>query len=87
VTDGGSGQTEDFDIDETQSLGLSIVRDLVWNQFDGAITMCDEHDRDPERTGTVVSIELPVRGRQRASLVVTRGQGCRGQTERVGHAC
>ena len=37
--DDGSGLPEGFDIDDTQSLGLSIVRDLVRSQLDGTITM------------------------------------------------
>ncbi len=39
VLDDGSGLPDGFDIDETQSLGLSIVRDLVRSQLDGTITM------------------------------------------------
>ncbi len=37
------GLPEGFDIDETQSLGLSIVRDLVRSQLDGTITMRPQH--------------------------------------------
>ena len=33
VLDDGSGLPEGFDIDDTQSLGLSIVRDLVRSQL------------------------------------------------------
>ena len=39
VLDDGSGLPDGFDIDDTQSLGLSIVRDLVRSQLDGTITM------------------------------------------------
>jgi two-component system, sensor histidine kinase PdtaS len=46
-----------FDIDGTQSLGLSIVRDLVRSQLEGTITMQPRRDGE---TGTVVSIEIPV---------------------------
>ncbi len=59
VIDDGSGLPEGFDIDATQSLGLSIVRDLVRSQLDGTITMRNRHDADPRVTGTIVAIELP----------------------------
>ena len=65
VVDDGAGLPDRFDIDGTQSLGLSIVRDLVRSQLGGTITMRNVHDDDPGRTGTVVSIELPVRHVQR----------------------
>ena len=54
VSDNGSGLPEGFDIDQTQSLGLSIVRDLVRSQLDGSIAM------SRQGTGTEVRIELPV---------------------------
>ncbi len=54
VSDNGSGLPEGFDIDGTQSLGLSIVRDLVRSQLDGTIAMTRQG------TGTLVRIELPV---------------------------
>jgi hypothetical protein len=59
VTDDGSGLPEGFDIDASQSLGLSIVRDLVRGQLAGTITMRNRHDGAPGGTGTVVTIELP----------------------------
>jgi two-component sensor histidine kinase len=61
VADDGSGLPEGFDFDTTQSLGLSIVRDLVRTQIGGTITMRNRNGGDPGRTGTVVLIELPVR--------------------------
>ena len=61
VSDDGSGLPEDFDFDTTGSLGLSIVRDLVRTQIGGTIAMQNRSDIDPTLTGTVVSIELPVR--------------------------
>lgn len=63
VADDGRGLPAGFDIDATQSLGLSIVRDLVRSQLEGVITMRNQHDDDPEAAGTVVSIEIPVRDR------------------------
>ena len=45
VIDDGSGLPEGFDIDATQSLGLSIVRDLVRSQLDGTITMRNRQRR------------------------------------------
>jgi two-component sensor histidine kinase len=65
VRDDGTGLPEGFDIDRTQSLGLSIVRDLVRSQLDGTIAMDDRHAGEPGRTGTTVVIELPVRGPHR----------------------
>ena len=47
VLDDGSGLPEGFDIDDTQSLGLSIVRDLVRSQLDGTITMRDRSSGPP----------------------------------------
>jgi hypothetical protein len=53
VRDNGAGLPEDFDIDHTRSLGLSIVRDLVRSQLEGSMTM--ESD-----DGTTVRLEIPV---------------------------
>jgi two-component sensor histidine kinase len=64
VLDDGSGLPEGFDIDETQSLGLSIVRDLVRSQLDGTITMRNRATTGSGQTGTLVSIELPARDPQ-----------------------
>ncbi len=60
VIDNGSGLPEGFDIDATQSLGLSIVRDLVRSQLDGTITMRNRGDHFPGTRGTIVAITLPV---------------------------
>jgi two-component sensor histidine kinase len=68
VTDDGSGLPEGFDIDASQSLGLSIVRDLVRGQLDGTITMRNRHGGGPGETGTVVTIELPPGEAPRAGL-------------------
>jgi two-component sensor histidine kinase len=59
VIDDGYGLPDGFDIEETQSLGLSIVRDLVRSQLDGVITMRNRHDLVPGETGTLVAIVLP----------------------------
>jgi len=59
VLDDGSGLPEGFDIDETQSLGLSIVRDLVRSQLEGTIAMYDRDAAGTGETGTMVVIELP----------------------------
>ncbi len=56
VRDNGRGLPAGFDIDQTRSLGLSIVRDLVRSQLGGTINM--ESDG-----GTVVRLEIPVRRR------------------------
>jgi two-component sensor histidine kinase len=68
VTDDGSGLPDGFDIDDTQSLGLSIVRDLVRSQLNGTITMRNRQDVDPGTSGTVVTIGLPVQEAQRIGL-------------------
>jgi len=59
VLDDGSGLPDGFDIDESQSLGLSIVRDLVRTQLDGTITMRNRAADGSGVTGTLVAIELP----------------------------
>jgi two-component sensor histidine kinase len=59
VVDDGSGLPEGFDIDASESLGLSIVRDLVRSQLEGTITMRSRNTVDPGQPGTVVAIELP----------------------------
>ncbi len=61
VCDDGAGLPEGFDIDETESLGLSIVRDLVRSQLEGTIAMRDRRVLGSQERGTVVVIELPVR--------------------------
>jgi len=64
VIDDGSGLPDDFDFDETQSLGLSIVRDLIRSQLGGSITMSNRSADEPGATGTIVAITLPVRDPQ-----------------------
>jgi two-component sensor histidine kinase len=61
VIDDGCGLPPGFDIEETQSLGLSIVRDLVRSQMEGTITMRNRADLLPGTPGTVVAIELKAR--------------------------
>jgi two-component system, sensor histidine kinase PdtaS len=56
VQDNGRGLPADFDIDETRSLGLSIVRDLIRTQLGGTIRM--ETDG-----GTIVRLDIPTRRR------------------------
>ncbi len=53
VRDDGSGLPDDFDIERTRSLGLSIVRDLVTSQLGGRIAM-------ESRSGTLVALDVPV---------------------------
>jgi hypothetical protein len=57
VRDDGAGLPDQFDIDLTQSLGLSIVRDLVRSQLGGTITMSNQRDGSP---GTVVVLDVPL---------------------------
>jgi hypothetical protein len=59
VRDDGQGLPEGFDIENTESLGLSIVRDLVVSQLEGTIAM--EAIPLTEGGGTRVAISVPVR--------------------------
>ena len=68
VVDDGSGLPTGFNIDETQSLGLSIVRDLVRSQMDGVITMRNRNEITPGVQGTVVAIEVPVQEPHKVGL-------------------
>ena len=52
VIDDGLGLPDDFDFDETQSLGLSIVRDLIRSQLGGSITMSNRSVGEPGVKGT-----------------------------------
>jgi two-component sensor histidine kinase len=56
VRDNGIGLPKGFDIERTNSLGLSIVRDLVVTQLDGSIDM---HRVARPDGGTLVRIEVP----------------------------
>ena len=58
VRDDGRGLPSGFDIETTNSLGLSIVRDLVTSQLGGMIGMRSE-------AGTVVEIDIPLARRDR----------------------
>jgi two-component sensor histidine kinase len=53
VRDNGVGLPSGFSIEDTSSLGLSIVRGLVGTQLGGTITMSNEE-------GTVVDVVIPV---------------------------
>ena len=53
VRDDGAGLPEDFSLDESESLGLSIVRGLVSSQLGGRIRMWNDG-------GTVVELAIPV---------------------------
>ena len=57
VADNGVGLAEDFSIDGTRSLGLSIVRDLIRSQLGGSIEMSTGSDGG----GTVVALTIPLR--------------------------
>jgi two-component sensor histidine kinase len=59
VRDDGLGIPPGFDIERTQSLGLSIVRDLVVSQLEGRIAV--EAVPVAEGGGTRVTITVPVR--------------------------
>ena len=59
VRDDGLGLPEGFDIEQTTSLGLSIVRNLVVSQLEGTISMAEVPAA--EGGGTRVAISVPVR--------------------------
>ena len=56
VRDNGAGLPDGFSIDDTSSLGLSIVRDLVTTQLEGTIAMSSDQ-------GTVVDVAIPIYAR------------------------
>ncbi|MBV8462591.1 MAG: PAS domain-containing sensor histidine kinase [Acidimicrobiales bacterium] len=60
VTDDGAGLPEGFDVDESKSLGLSIVRDLVRSQLEGTILMRNRREDDQSLEGTLVRITVPL---------------------------
>jgi two-component system, sensor histidine kinase PdtaS len=53
VRDNGIGLPGGFSVEQTTSLGLSIVRDLVGTQLGGTITMYTDR-------GTVVELLIPL---------------------------
>ena len=59
VRDDGLGLPEGFDVEQTTSLGLSIVRNLVVSQLEGTISM--ENVPKSEGGGTRVAISVPMR--------------------------
>jgi two-component sensor histidine kinase len=59
VRDDGLGLPEGFDIEQTTSLGLSIVRNLVVSQLEGTISMASVPKS--EGGGTRVAISVPLR--------------------------
>ncbi|HEY2215714.1 MAG TPA: sensor histidine kinase, partial [Acidimicrobiales bacterium] len=58
VRDDGLGLPEDFDITQTTSLGLSIVRDLVVSQLEGRISMRSMPKNEGGGTRVVISVPL-----------------------------
>jgi two-component sensor histidine kinase len=59
VRDDGLGLPEGFDIERPETLGLSIVRNLVVSQLEGTISMASVPRS--EGGGTRVAISVPVR--------------------------
>jgi two-component sensor histidine kinase len=60
VRDTGTGLPTGFSVENTKSLGLSIVRDLVRTQLGGSISMHTDG-------GTIIELRIPVRAREEAS--------------------
>ena len=63
VDDDGCGLPEGFDIERTNSLGLSIVRDLVMSQLGGSITMQAADGGHGTRVVVTVPRTVPSEGR------------------------
>ncbi len=63
VDDDGCGLPEGFDIERTNSLGLSIVRDLVMSQLGGSITMQAAAGGRGTRVVVTVPRTVPSEGR------------------------
>jgi two-component sensor histidine kinase len=64
VNDGTTLRLEVMDDNGSQSLGLSIVRDLVRSQLDGTITMKNRGQVFAGHEGTMVTIEVPTQEAQ-----------------------
>jgi two-component system, sensor histidine kinase PdtaS len=56
VSDSGAGLPVGFDLENTTSLGLQIVRTLVEGELGGRLTLADRPGG-----GTIATIDLPVR--------------------------
>ena len=59
VTDDGVGIDDDFSVERSPGLGLSIVRTLVTSELEGSIEMYPGLGR-PGRRGTVVHLRVPI---------------------------
>jgi two-component sensor histidine kinase len=59
VTDDGVGLAEEFDLDATTGLGLSIVRTLVTSDLSGEISI-RTGDGGRDRPGTEVELRVPI---------------------------
>jgi two-component sensor histidine kinase len=57
VTDDGVGLPEDFDLDRSTGLGLSIVRTLVETELEGELRL-ERASGAPPRIGTVVRVSV-----------------------------
>lgn len=53
IRDNGVGLPDNFDISNTNSLGLKLIRTLVQHQLKGSFTLTSQK-------GTKISIEFPV---------------------------
>jgi len=62
IRDNGRGLPQDFSVDVTTSLGLSIVRDLVRSQLEGSLEMTSL-DRKVGG-GTLVKVRVPLHARE-----------------------
>jgi two-component sensor histidine kinase len=59
VIDDGVGIADDFSVDRSSGLGLSIVRTLVTSELEGSIEMYPGLG-DARRRGTVVHLRVPI---------------------------
>ncbi len=70
VTDSGAGLPPGFDLENTTSLGLQIVRTLVEGELGGRISL-----RPRDGGGTIAVVDLPVRYEPEAIAVIAHRPG------------
>jgi two-component sensor histidine kinase len=63
VLDDGAGLPEKFSVDNSDRLGLQIVRTLLEAELDASLELTG---RGPSQPGTAVTLRVPVNRRERA---------------------
>jgi len=82
VTDSGAGLPPGFDLENTTSLGLQIVRTLVEGELGGRISL-----RPRDGGGTIAVVDLPVRYEPEAIRLSSIVRGAPAPRMRKGLAC